>query len=114
MNKKISHAVTDSGKEIKFDDVKKPGIANLMRIYGGITNKEFADIESEFRGKSYSQFKEVVAKALITEFKSPRAKKTELMKNPKGIRDIFAAGSKKAREHATQKMIIVKKAIGLP
>lgn len=113
IKKKIARAVTDSGSEVKFDEKKKPGIANLMRIYQGMTNKAFADIESEFRGKSYSHFKEMLSEILIKEFEPFRIKKTELLKNQKRVEAAFATGAKEARKHAEQKIEAVKKAIGL-
>lgn len=113
IKKKIARAVTDSGSEVKFNDVKKPGIANLMRIYQGITDKAFADIESEFRGRNYSQFKETVAEVLIKELEPFRIKKSGLMKNHKKVEAAFTAGGKLARKRADQKMKLVKKAIGI-
>jgi len=55
--KKIAGAVTDTGKEIVFDQKKKPGISNLLAIQSLITDKPIVALETEFAGKSYSEFK---------------------------------------------------------
>lgn len=108
IKKKISRAVTDSGSEVKFDEINKPGISNLMRIYHGLTNASIDQIESEFKSKNYGQFKESVTKALINELKPFRNKKAALSKK---AMTAFASGTKKAKEKAISKMKQVKKEI---
>ena len=65
--RKFKRAVTDSGSEICRGE-GKAGIMNLMSIYGSITEKSFEEIEEEFKGKGYGEFKlavgEVVADRL--------------------------------------------------
>ncbi len=65
--RKIKRAVTDSGSEVRYAE-GKDGINNLMSIYSAFTGKGFSEIESEFVGKGYGDFKlavgEVVADAL--------------------------------------------------
>jgi tryptophanyl-tRNA synthetase len=66
--KKFRKAVTDSGDEIRFDD-DKPGIRNLINIYSATKGCTITDVENEFAGCSYSDFKaavgEVVADLLV-------------------------------------------------
>ena len=57
ITKKIMSAVTDTGKEIKFDLKKKPGIANLLAIDSLIMDAPVAELEQRFKGKSYAEFK---------------------------------------------------------
>ena len=113
IKKKISRAVTDSGNEVKFDEKKKAGIANLMRVYQGITHKAFADIEAEFRGRNYSAFKTALGDIIAKHLEPFRTKKAELTKNQKVVRAAFDAGAKVASAKAKKKMAAVKKAIGL-
>ena len=67
--RKIKRAVTDSGTEVRYDE-GKDGINNLMNIYAAFTGKTYAEIEREFDGKGYGDFKlavgEVTADALNT------------------------------------------------
>ena len=66
---KLKRAVTDSGKDIQYDE-SKPGISNLMTIYSCITGKSFDSIQEKYTGKGYSQFKSDLAEIVI-EFLRP-------------------------------------------
>jgi tryptophanyl-tRNA synthetase len=70
IEKKIKSAVTDSGSEVRHDPETKPGIANLIEIYGAVTGRSFAEIEREFDGLQYGAFKSQVAAAVV-EFLAP-------------------------------------------
>ncbi len=65
--RKFKRAVTDSGTEVRYAE-GKDGINNLMTIYASFTGKTFEEIEREFEGKGYGDFKlavgEVCADAL--------------------------------------------------
>ena len=67
--RKFKRAVTDSEGSVRFDVQNKPGVSNLMTIYSSFTGKAMADIEAEFAGKGYGDFKlavaETVADALV-------------------------------------------------
>ncbi|MEK6952608.1 MAG: tryptophan--tRNA ligase, partial [Nanoarchaeota archaeon] len=65
ITKKIMSATTDSGRDIKYNITKKPGISNLLTIYSLLTNKTTEDIEKEFVKKSYADFKKSLANILI-------------------------------------------------
>ena len=63
--KKFKKAVTDSENKVKFDKENKPGVSNLMVIYGILKNKNMNEIEEEFEGSGYGIFKTAVAQAVI-------------------------------------------------
>ncbi|MBU4466861.1 tryptophan--tRNA ligase, partial [Patescibacteria group bacterium] len=65
IKKKIMSAVTDPGKQIKYDPAKKPGISNLLTIYGLFSNKTVKELEKKFKGQGYAKFKAELAKLLI-------------------------------------------------
>lgn len=113
IRKKITRAITDSGSEIKFDEKKKPGIANLMLIYREVTGETLASIETKFLGKNYSQFKDTLSKALNEKLKPFRLKKTELLKNQIAVEKIFRAGRINASKRAKKKIEVIKRTIGL-
>ncbi len=48
--KKIKSAVTDSGNEVRHDRNEKPGVSNLIEIYGAVRGVSIADVEREFAG----------------------------------------------------------------
>ena len=62
--KKFKKAVTDSGSEVRYDENEKPGISNLMNIYGAVKNLTAAGVEKEFEGLRYGDFKKAVGEAV--------------------------------------------------
>ena len=66
--KKIKSAVTDTGKEVRFDEKEKPGISNLLTIHSALSGRSISDIESEFAGKGYGDFKGAVAEVVTSYF----------------------------------------------
>ncbi|MDD3735213.1 MAG: tryptophan--tRNA ligase [Candidatus Pacebacteria bacterium] len=110
---KIQKAVTDSGKEIVYNPQKKPAIANLLTIFSLITGKSIKEIEKEFQGKGYSEFKQKLAYEII-EFLSPiQAKKRDLQKNEKYVFQVLEIGKEKAKIIAKETMNRVNEKIGL-
>ncbi|MBT5337768.1 tryptophan--tRNA ligase [Candidatus Falkowbacteria bacterium] len=111
IRKKIKKAVTDSGTDIKFDPNKRPALANLMTIYHLVTGKEAPEIEKEFKGKGYGDFKSELAERVV-EFVEPIQKKFNSISD-KEIDSILADGAQRAKKLAEKKMEQVRKVIGL-
>ena len=111
--KKIKKAVTDSEGIVKFDEKNKPGISNLMEIYGTITNKTIDEVEKEFKGENYGTFKVAVANAIIKELEPFQNKYNDLMKNPKKLEEIYHKGAEKAAKIASKTMNDVYDKIGI-
>jgi tryptophanyl-tRNA synthetase len=65
IEKKIKSAVTDSGSDVRYDRDEKPGVSNLIEIYGAVTGKSIGAVEAEFAGKQYGEFKSAVAEAVV-------------------------------------------------
>jgi tryptophanyl-tRNA synthetase len=61
--RKFKRAVTDSGAEVRFSE-NKPGVSNLMTIYSVFTGKTMEEIETEFAGHGYGDFKLAVGEAV--------------------------------------------------
>ncbi len=112
MRKKIMSAVTDLGHEVKYDPENKPGISNLMTILSSLTNKSFEEIEKEFTGKGYGDFKRAVADALIKEMEPFKAKYEEISKSNL-VDEVLKQGALKARNIAHKTLLRVQKAVGL-
>ena len=113
IKEKIKRAVTDSSKEIIYDEEKKPGISNLLTIYSLLSNKPIKQLEKEYQNKNYGEFKNDVADAVI-EFLTPFQKKlNKLKENPDKIKKILKDGTEKASEIAKNTLKEVKNKMGL-
>lgn len=111
--KKFKSSVTDNGKEIKFDEKLKPGISNLLTIHSALSGKSISDLESEFSGKGYGEFKAAVAELVITKLEPIRARTTELMDDPAELSRVLNNGAQKANEVASTTLKAAYSAIGL-
>ncbi len=111
--RKFKRAVTDSGSEVIYHD-DKPGIKNLMDIYSVITGKTIADIEKEFDGKGYGDFKLAVGESVVS-ILNPLQKRMEELNNDKAYVDsIIKANAEKANYFAQKTLRKVQKKVGFP
>jgi tryptophanyl-tRNA synthetase len=113
INKKLMSAVTDLGKEIKYDLEKKPGVSNLLTIYSLFSGEEIKELEKKFKGKGYADFKKSLATLSIDFLEPFRRKRKELLVREAYIEDILNQGAKKARIIAQLTMERVRKNMGL-
>lgn len=111
--KKIKSAVTDTGKEIVFDEKNKPGISNLLTIHSSLSGRSIPDLENEFAGKGYGDFKGAVAEVVTSYFAPVREKTQELLSDEKALQDLLAVGSEKAQAVAAQTLSKTYDALGL-
>jgi tryptophanyl-tRNA synthetase len=94
--KKIKSAATDSGREVRFDAAEKPGIANLLTIYSVLSGRPVADIEREYDGQGYGDFKKGVAEVVIDTFSPIRARTLELLDDRAELDRILSANADRA------------------
>lgn len=113
IREKIMKAVTDSGKEIKYDPKRKPGISNLIMIFSALSGKNIKEIEKEFENSSYENFKKALANFIIEYFKPLRKKRESLLKRELFLREILEQGRKKAQNIAKETFQQVKLKMGL-
>jgi tryptophanyl-tRNA synthetase len=111
--KKIKSAVTDTGKEIKFDEKNKPGISNLLTIHSALSGKSITSLENECAGKGYGDFKGAVAEVVTSFFAPVKARTEELLKDEQSLLSILEEGSAKAREVAAKTLKKTYDALGL-
>lgn len=109
---KFKKAKTDTGKEVKASP-DKPEISNLMGIYHAFTGKSHQEIEAEFAGQGYAEFKETLGKTVVESLAPFRAKRAELVKNVDEVKTILRDGAKKAKAIAEQTMAEVRDKVGL-
>lgn len=111
--KKIKSAVTDSGRDIVFDEQNKPGVANLLRILSALSGQSVEQLVSEFDVKGYGQLKQAVADA-VTEFAAPfRERVLGLLEERTELDTILADGAERAREVARATIAEVYDKVGL-
>ena len=111
--KKIKSAVTDAGREVKFDVVEKPGISNLLTIHSALSGRTISDLENEFAGKGYGDFKTAVAEVVVEYLRPIRAKAVELLEDEKHLLEILHQGSAKARIVAQETVSATYKNLGV-
>lgn len=111
--KKFKRAVTDSENKVRYDKEAKPGISNLMVIYGIIKNKTMEEIEKEFDGQGYGTFKVAVAEAVIERLKPLQERYNKLLNEPEKLKVIYEKGDKKANEITNKLLKEVYTKIGL-
>lgn len=113
IKKKLASATTDSDSEVKFDLAKKPAVSNLLTIYQLLSKKEIKDIEKEYEGKGYADFKAGLADVVIEFLKPLQKKYQEIIIDPKYIEAVLADGAKKAQKIAAKTLADVKNKVGL-
>lgn len=111
--RKCKRAVTDSGSEIRYSE-EKPGISNLMDIYGCVTGKSREDIESEFDGKGYGEFKLAVGESVADLLKPIQKRIEELSRDKTYIDGIIKENAEKANYYALKTLRKVQKKVGFP
>jgi len=111
--KKIKSAATDAGREVKFDEKEKPGISNLLTIHSSLSGTSIAELENEFAGKGYGDFKGAVAEVVVEYFRPIRAKALELLEDEKHLIDLLHEGADKARSVASETLHNTYKNLGL-
>ena len=113
VRQKIKTAVTDSGKEVAYDPVNKAAVSNLMSIYKEISGISFEQIEKNFKGKGYGEFKNDLAEKVVEYFSEYRDIKEKLLKQKSKLEKVLNAGSKKVSKIAQSNLGKVKIQAGL-
>ena len=109
--RKFKRAVTDSDTVVKRAE-GKDGINNLMGIYSCCTGKSFDEIEAEFDGKGYGDFKIAVAESVIADVKPVQDKFDEIMKDKAYVEKCAKEGAEKASYIANKTLTKVMKKVG--
>lgn len=99
--RKFKRAVTDSDNEIRMSE-DKPGISNLITIYSAVTGKTTDEVEKEFDGKGYGEFKLAVGEAVADTLAPIKQKHDEIIKDKKMLEQLYRQGAEQA-EHIARK-----------
>lgn len=109
--RKFKKAVTDSEASIRYSP-EKPGVSNLMTIYRAFTGKSLEDIEREFDGRGYGEFKLAVGEACADGLSPVREEFARLMADKAHLEAVMKAGADEAAYYARKTMSKVRRKIG--
>lgn len=109
--RKFKRAVTDSDTEVRFAE-GKDGINNLISIYSCFTGKTVEEIESEFVGKGYGDFKLAVGETCADALSGVQTRYNELLSDKAYLETIMKNGAEQASYFARKTLTKVKKKVG--
>ena len=109
--KKFKRAVTDSEMEVAYRE-GKDGINNLMTIYSVVTGKTLEEIQNEFSGKGYGDFKVAVGEAVAEHLRPVRERFDALMKDKAYLEDCYQKGAQQALAISQRVLDKVYKKVG--
>lgn len=109
--RKFKRAVTDSEACVRFAEGKE-GINNLINIYSCFTGKTREEIENEFAGKGYGDFKAAVGETVADGLAPVQAEFKRLTADKAYLESIMKAGAESASFRAARTMRKVRKKIG--
>jgi tryptophanyl-tRNA synthetase len=112
IRKKLGSAVTDSGREV-VRDKGKPGVTNLIDILAVARGADPAEIEREFEGAGYGDFKAAVAEAVVEMLAPVHERYAELRPDEAALEAALAAGAEKARAIAAPTLAEVRGRMGI-
>ena len=112
IKQKIARATTDSLRLVAFDP-ERPGITNLLGIYQSLTGQSTQEIEAEFAGKGYGDFKAALTERLVATLSPIQARYKELMNNLPELERILRQGADEVRPMAEATLKRVKDVVGL-
>jgi tryptophanyl-tRNA synthetase len=112
IRRKVARSVTDTGDEIRADEVAKPGITNLLRIYSALADEPVADLEKRYTGAGYGTFKKDLADVVVDALAPIRERTEKLLADEAGLDRLLAAGAAKAHVIAAATMARVRDRVG--
>lgn len=112
--RKFKRAITDSDTEncVRYDPENKPGVANLMSIYSSVTGESFEEIEKEFSGRGYGDFKPAVGDAVIETLRPIRESAEKMISEKAYLQEVYTNGAQKASAIARKTLRKVYKKVG--
>ena len=109
--RKFKRAVTDSDSRVIMSE-DKPGVSNLISIYSAVTGKTTEEVEREFDGRGYGDFKLAVGEAVADELAPIKQKHDEIIKDKKELERLYRIGAEKAEYVARKTYLKAMKKVG--
>jgi tryptophanyl-tRNA synthetase len=97
IRKKFKSAVTDSGREVRYDPKEKPGVSNLLEIMSVATGEPIEELEKRFDSAGYGDFKTAVGEAVVELLGPIRERYEALRADERKLQRLLAVGAEKAR-----------------
>ena len=113
IRRKCKRAVTDSEACVRYRD-EQPGVKNLIDIYAACTGKAPSEVEKEFDGKGYGDFKEAVGDAVVSVLAPLQERFRELEKDKGYIDSVIKNNAERANATAVKTLRKVQKKVGFP
>lgn len=112
IRKSIMKATTDSDGVVRFDPENKPGISNLLNIYSVLSGIAVHDLEEQYAGKGYGDFKKDLVEVTV-EALAPIRSRYEEIRHSEELIEILKDGAQRADAIAQNTMRRVKDHFGL-
>jgi tryptophanyl-tRNA synthetase len=110
--KKIRSAVTDTERDIRFDEERKPGISNLLMIYAALDGRSVEQLVEDYTGRGYGDLKKDLAE-VVADFVTPfRNRVLAYLDDPGALDAVLATGAAKAKRVAAQTLTQVYDRVG--
>ncbi len=109
--RKFKRAVTDSDTEVRYAE-GKDGINNLMTIYSIVTGRSFEEIEKDFSGKGYGDFKLAVGEAVADHLEPVRTEFSRLINDKAYLKKCYTEGAEKAMMISQRNLSKVYRKVG--
>lgn len=111
IRKKISRAVTDSGREVKYDPAAKPEVSNLISIYAHCAGITVEEVEARYEGQGYGPFKKDLAEHVVGTLEPLQTRYREIRQSGE-LHRVLAEGAEKASAIADKTVAAVKEKMG--
>ena len=102
LRKKVRGAVTDTGREVRYDLVGKPGISNLLTIASTLTGRGIPELEAAYDGRGYGDLKKDLAEQVVAFVEPIQRRTAELMDDPAELDRLLSLGAERAQTVATE------------
>jgi len=110
--KRIKSAVTDTGREVRFDEAAKPGVSNLLTLLSVFTGTPIPDLEIAYQGKGYGDLKGDLAEAFAAFVLPLQRQVGDYLADPAELDRVLAGGAARANEVATETVAAVYDRVG--
>jgi tryptophanyl-tRNA synthetase len=111
--KKIKSAVTDTGREVRYDEAEKPGVSNLLSLLSVFTDTSVPDLEVQYLGRGYGDLKKDLAEAFAALVTPLQQQVAVYLDDPGELDRVLASGAVRAREVADGTVAAVYDKVGL-
>ena len=99
--KRIRSAVTDAGREIRFDPEGKAGVSNLLTIFSALTDRSVPSLEQDYEGKGYGDLKVDLAEVVVDFLRPFQTRVQGYLADPASLDEVLGVGADRASELAS-------------